>query len=216
MIGDPIPGRPDAPAPQLVANHDTARSQFGGEVLTWEDGSLFNLAQVFTLAYPYGNPVLTSEYRFGDIDQGPPSDGDGGTVGAYVTGDTTVPSGCTFADPWVCEHRWGNIASMIGFRANTIDAWHIDNVWTNGYQQIAFGRGDLGFVAINRESFAMDRALATGMEPGLYCDVLSGEFDLATRTCDGDTVTVAADGTVPVSVGPLEALAIHTGSRLDG
>jgi alpha-amylase len=198
----------------FVANHDTARGQVGGGVLTYADGSLFNLAQVFTLAYPYGNPVFTSEYQFAGHDQGPPSDGAGITIGAYRAGDTTYPSGCASIDPWVCEHRWGNIANMIGFRAHTTGAWHIDNVWTNGYQQIAFSRGDLGFVAINRETFSMDRSLASGMPPGSYCDVLSGEFDLATRSCGGRTVTVAADGTVRVTLGPLQAFAIHAGSRL--
>jgi alpha-amylase len=66
----------------------------------------------------------------------------------------------------VCEHRWGNIANMIGFLAATAGAWRVDNVWDNGFQQIAFSRGNLGFGAINREGFAMDRVLQTGLPGG--------------------------------------------------
>ena len=198
----------------FVANHDTARGEVGGSVLTYKDGSLFNLAQVFTFAYPYGNPVFTSDFAWDDSDQGPPSGTDGLAVGPYRAGDTTYPSGCTGIDPWVCEHRWGNIAAMVGFRAATREAWRIDNVWTNGSQQIAFSRGNLGFVAINRETFGMDRRLQTGMPTGPYCDVVSGDFDLVSRTCTGRTVTVAPDGTVQVTLGALQAFAIHAGSRL--
>ncbi|MGF1653396.1 MAG: alpha-amylase family protein [Actinomycetales bacterium] len=201
-------------AVSFVANHDTARGEVGGRVLTYKDGALFNLAQVFTLAYPYGNPVFTSEYNWSDSDEGPPSNSSGITIGAYESGDSTVPSGCDGIDPWVCEHRWGNVANMVGFRAATTGAWSVNNVWTNGFQQIAFSRGSLGFVAINRETSGMDRTLQTGMPAGTYCDVLSGDFDLATRACSGRTVSVASDGTVRVTLNGLQAFAIHAGSRL--
>lgn len=198
----------------FVANHDTARGEVGGEVLTYKDGSLFNLAQVFTLAYPYGNPVLTSGYAWSDSDEGPPSTPDGLTIGAYRPGDGDDPSGCESIRPWVCEHRWGDIAAMAGFRAHTIGAWSLDETWSNDRQQIAFSRGDRGFVAINREDVGMDRTLRTSVAPGRYCDVLSGDFDLATRQCDGRTVTVAADGTVRVRLDARQAMALHAGSRL--
>lgn len=198
----------------FVANHDTARGKAGGGVLTYKDGSLFNLAQVFTLAYPYGNPVLTSEFAWSGIDQGPPSASNGMTVGAYRSGDTSYPSGCANAAPWVCEHRWGNIENMIGFRAHTTGAWSVNNAWSNGFQQIAFSRGSLGFVSINRENFSMDRTLQSGMPAGVYCDVLSGSFDLTSRACGGRTVTVAANGTVRVQLGAQQAFAIHQGSKL--
>lgn len=201
---------PSADAVPFVANHDTERGQAGGGVLTYKDGSLFNLAQVLTFAWPYGNPVLTSGYAWTDKDAGPPGNGSGGTVGPWNGGG--APSGCAAA--WVCEHRWGNVAAMVGFRAATTGAWSVNNQWDNGYQQIAFSRGSLGFVAINRESFGMDRWLQTGMPAGNYCQVLSGDFDLATHACSGQTVTVQADGTVHVVLPGLTAFAIHAGSRL--
>jgi len=198
----------------FVANHDTVRGQAGGGVLSYKDGSLFNLAQVFTLAWPYGNPALTSEFAWSNKDAGPPSGPDGKTNAAYGPGDTTYPSGCRDASPWVCEHRWGNIANMIAFRAYTSDAWSVDNRWSNGGQQIAFSRGNLGFVAINREGAPMDVRLQTGLPAGTYCQVLSGEFDPATRECSGSRVTVESDGTAQVTVPPMNAFALHAGSKL--
>jgi alpha-amylase len=203
-----------ADAVPFVANHDTERGQAGGGVLTYKDGSLYNLAQVYTLAWPYGNPVLTSGYAWTDKDAGPPGNGSGGTSGPWRPGDTSAPSGCANITPWVCEHRWGNVAAMVGFRAATTAAWSVGNVWDNGFQQVAFSRGSLGFVAINRESFGMDQWLPTGMPAGTYCQVLSGDFDLATRACAGSTVTVQADGRVHVVLPGMAAFAIHAGSRL--
>lgn len=203
---------PSADAVPFVANHDTERGQAGGGVLTYKDGSLYNLAQVVTLAWPYGNPVLTSGYAWTDKEAGPPGNGSGGTSGPWRPGDTAAPSGC--AGAWVCEHRWGNVAAMAGFRAATVGAWSVDNKWDNGYQQIAFSRGSLGFVAVNRETFGMDQWLQTGLPAGRYCQVLSGDFDLATRTCTGSTATVQADGRVRVTLPGLTAFALHAGSKL--
>lgn len=202
---------PSGDAVPFVSNHDTERGQAGGGVLTYKDGSLFNLAQVFTLAWPYGNPVLTSGYAWTDKEAGPPGSG-GGTSGPWAPGDTAAPSRCNAA--WVCEHRWGNVAAMAGFRAFTTGAWSVNNQWSNGYQQVAFSRGSLGFVAINREGFGMDQWLQTGMPAGTYCQVLSGDFDLTTKACTGQTVTVYADGKTHVVLPAMTAFAIHAGAKL--
>lgn len=205
---------PSGDAVPFVSNHDTERGQAGGGVLTYKDGSLYNLAQVVTLAWPYGNPVLTSGYAWTDKEAGPPGNGSGGTSGPWRPGDTTYPSGCASASPWVCEHRWGNVAAMAGFRAATTGAWSVNNQWSNGWQQVAFSRGSLGFVAVNRENFGMDQWLQTGLPGGTYCQVLAADLDLATRTCSGQTVTVQADGRTRVQLGPMTAFALHAGSRL--
>jgi hypothetical protein len=62
-------------------------------------------------------------------------------------------------------------------------------------------------VAINREEeSSVSEVLDTGMAPGRYCDVIS---DCARE------VEVADDGTARIEIGSLDALAIHTGSRVD-
>lgn len=47
----------------FVDNHDTERN---GETLTYQDGAAYELAQAFTLAWPYGQPAVHSGYAFDD------------------------------------------------------------------------------------------------------------------------------------------------------
>ncbi|WP_344311480.1 alpha-amylase family protein [Fodinicola feengrottensis] len=195
----------------FVDDHDTERD---GSALNYKDGSLYNLAQVLTLAWPYGNPLITSDFNWSNRDAGPPTASNGMTIGPYTAGDTSYPSGCTNIQPWVCDHRWGNIANMFGFRAATTGAWSVDNKWDNGNQQIAFSRGSLGFVAVNRESGGLDQTLHTGLAAGTYCDVLSGDFNLTTHACTGRTISVASDGTAHITLSGMTAAALYTTSKL--
>ena len=102
---------------------------------------------------------------------------------------------------------------MVGSRAATLGAWSVDNRLDNGFQQIAFSRDSLGFVAINNEGFGMGRELQTGMPSGTHCQVLSGDFNLDARVSSRKTVNVRPDGTTRVVLGPKNAFAIHVGSR---
>ena len=80
--------------------------------------------------------------------------------------------------------------------------------FTLGYNTgIAFGRGKLGFVAINIGAEAIDASLTTGMQAGHYCNVVTN--------CEGERLTVNADGLLNTTLAPMRAIAIHTGSRLD-
>lgn len=56
-------------------NHDNQRGHgaAGSNVVTYKDGSLYNLANVFMLAWPYGYPKVMSSYGFSNGDQGPPA-----------------------------------------------------------------------------------------------------------------------------------------------
>ena len=51
---------------------------------------------------------------------------------------------------WVCEHRWPEIRNMVIFR-NLVNGLDVTNWWDNGANQIAFSRGNKGFIAINNE-----------------------------------------------------------------
>jgi alpha-amylase len=103
---------------------------------------------------------------------------------------------------------------MVAFRNYTNAAWRVDNWWDNGNNQIAFGRGDRGFVVINREDGTLNRTFQTSMPVGVYCDVIQGDFDAATGTCSGPTVTVGPDGQAPISVNPFSAVAIDGAAKL--
>lgn len=195
----------------FIDNHDNQRGHGGaGHVITHKDGRLYDLVNVFMLAWPYGYPKIMSSYGFENTDAGPPMDGDQ-TRRVHPTGGGL---NC-FGDDWKCEHRWRAIANMVAFRNHTLPAWSVDNWWSNGNNQIAFSRGDMGFLAINKETSTLDRTFQIGLPAGSYCDAWSGEI-AADGSCTGTTVTVNGDGTARIRVLPWTAVAIHVGAKVGG
>jgi alpha-amylase len=197
-LGEAWGYEPTGKAVTFVDNHDTQRD--GGDILTYKDGQLYTLANVFQLAWPYGSPKLMSSYAFTARDAGPPSDGAGHTNTATC-----------FAGGWVCEHRWRPITNMVGFH-NAVRGTGTANWWSNGGNQIAFSRGDRGFLALNREGAALTRTFTTGLPAGTYCDVLHG--DLSGGACTGPTVTVEAGGGLTATVASMDGLAVHAGAKV--
>ncbi|MFF3322744.1 carbohydrate-binding module family 20 domain-containing protein [Streptomyces sp. NPDC002889] len=166
----------------FVDNHDTERV---GDTLTYKDGANYTLAGVFMLAWPYGSPDVHSGYEWSDKDAGPPA---GGKVNAC------------YSDGWKCQHAWREISSMVAFR-NVARGQGVTNWWDNGGDQIAFGRGDKAYVAINHEASPLTRTFQTSLPAGTYCDVQSNR-----------TVTVNDSGRFTATLGPDTALALHTGA----
>ncbi|WP_445361019.1 alpha amylase C-terminal domain-containing protein [Microbulbifer sp. EKSA005] len=180
-------------AVHFIDNHDRERGHGGGGNLTYHDGYKYNLANVFMLAHPYGYPKVMSGYDFTDTDIGPPNTG---------------PESCE-NNEWICQHRWGNIANMVGFR-NYTDGTSMENWWDNGDNQIAFGRGDKGYVVINNEGNSFSQTLYTGLPAGDYCNVLAGDDE-----CSGDVISVGSNGYATFNVAAYSAAAIH-GGQLSG
>ncbi len=157
-------------------NHDTQRGSFGC-VITFESGDLYDLANVFMLAHPYGYPRVMSSYHFGSESQGPPAV-DNVTLDVWVDGE---PSGCNASD-WVCEHRRPAIANTVTLRSLAGTTPRTD-WWDDGSQVIAFGRGDRGYVAINAGASPITRTWSTSMAPGTYCNVARYEVEGDPATC---------------------------------
>ena len=198
-----------ANAQVFTDNHDNQRGHgSGGSIVTFNNGVLHDLANVFTLGWPYGHPSVMSSYRFTNTDQGPPSDGGGNTTSVFQNGVSTC------GDAWVCEHRHRPIAGMVGFRSATATHSAVTNWWTNGNDQIAFGRGPRGFVAINAEGAPVTRTFQTGMAAGTYCNVTKAV--VTNGACGSDTVTVDAAGRFTATVPAMSALAIHVGAVAAG
>jgi alpha-amylase len=199
---------PSDKAVVFLENHDTQR----GTGISYRDGDVFRLANVWMLAQPYGYPSIMSSYAFdratqaGD-DAGPPSDGGGATsdVRCAARIETAI------IGEWVCEHRDPAVIRMVGFR-RAVAGTDVRHWWSNGANAIAFSRGDRGFVAINRETATVTASVTTGLSSGVYCDLLTG--GRAGATCAGTTVTVGAGGAVQLTLPPNSAVAIHTGTRL--
>lgn len=200
---------PSASAIVFTDNHDNQRGHGGGgNVVTHKDGQLYNLANIFMLAWPYGYPQLMSSYAFTSADQGPPADASGNTRGPWATG--TLNCG----GEWVCEHRRRAIGNMVAFHNVTQAAFSVSNWWSNGANQIAFSRGNLGFVAINKEGGALTRTFTTGLPAGVYCDVIHG--DPSPGACSGPTITVNTAGLATFTVAAMDAVALHVNAQVSG
>ncbi|AJE80871.1 maltogenic alpha-amylase [Streptomyces albus] len=174
---------PGSQAAVFVDNHDTERN---GETLNYKDGAAYTLAGVFMLAWPYSSPDVHSGYEWSEKDAGPPN---GGRVDAC------------YQDGWKCQHAWPEISSMVAWR-NTARGQDVTNWWDNGGNQIAFGRGDKAYVALNHESTELNRTFQTGLPAGEYCDVQGKR-----------TVSVDGSGQFTATLAPDTALALHTGAK---
>jgi alpha-amylase len=191
---------PSSKAVVFTDNHDNQRGHgAGGQPLTYKDGPLYDLGNVFMLAWPYGTPRVMSSYDFVDGDAGPPA--------VPVHDGTTV--NC-FGSAWKCEHRYRPIGNMVAFRRSAGFA-PVSHWWDNGNNQIAFARTGRGFVVINRESTSLTRTFATSLPPGTYCDIVEG--DATSGSCSGPAVTVDRRGRATFTVPALRAAAIHLDRR---
>jgi alpha-amylase len=200
----------------FIDNHDTQRADSD----YYQDGPAHELATVFMLAWPYGYPSLMSSYAFdraqpAQRDVGPPSTSANTTRAVYASPsaepDCLAGPYTAASKGWVCEHRSPLVAGMVGFRKATVGA-PVENVWDNGENQLAFSRGDKGFVVINHEATALSQKLTTGLPAGTYCDVLRGE--LSGATCSGPVVEVDAAGSAQLEVPAESALALHVAQKL--
>lgn len=151
----------------FVDNHDTQRGHGpgGDNVLTYKDGALYIMANVFMLAWPYGQPVVMSSYQFKDGDQGPSS-------------RNTQIEICQEPD-WVCEHRNIKIAKLVKlieeYRDTLISFW-----WSGETNQIAFSRENKYLFIFNRSLQIIKEIPSMNLEYGTYRELFSNEeFELS-------------------------------------
>ena len=188
---------PDQYAAVFIDNHDTQRNDRAQ--LTYKDGSLYTFANIFMLAWDYGNARVMSSYYFSDTDAGPP--------GVGVNGG----SNCMDGRNWVCEHRWAPIANMVNWR-NAAGTSAVENWQTGNSNQIAFSRGRKAFIALNRGSDDWSATLQTSLSEGTYCNVVADADADDVKTCS-DTIYVDSSGMASVRVSGLTAVAIHANAK---
>ncbi|KYO23553.1 amylase alpha 2A, pancreatic precursor [Alligator mississippiensis] len=203
----------------FVDNHDNQRGHGAGgaSVLTFWDPRQYKMATGFMLAHPYGfTRVMSSfwwprDFQNGkDINDwvGPPSFEDGTTKPVTINPDTTC------GNDWVCEHRWRQIRNMVIFR-NVVDGQPFSNWWDNNSNQVAFGRGNKGFIVFNNDDWYMNINLNTGLPAGTYCDVISGQKE--GNHCTGIQVHIGADGVANFQISNQAEdpfIAIHVDAKL--
>ncbi|XP_043271107.1 alpha-amylase A-like [Venturia canescens] len=200
---------PSRDALVFIDNHDNQRgSGGGGNILTHKSSKLYKMAVAFMLAHPYGTPRVMSSFAFDHSDQGPPADKDGNLISPTFNSEGACESG------WICEHRWRQISSMVAFR-NIVEGTPLTDWWDNGNNQIAFSRGDRGFIAINADKRNLTQMIHTKLPFGIYCDVISGA--LVNGKCTGRTVLVGSNGKayVEILLGDEDGVvAVHINSRV--
>lgn len=205
---------PSSKATVFVNNHDTERKMCSGysvgstcDSLSTLNGVKLYLANVFMMAYDYGYPTVASGYYF--------SDHDGGAPGAQpYNGTETTPANCSSSyasGKWDCVHRDKRVANMVGFR-NYVSGTSVGN-WVSGdVNQIAFTRGNNGFVAINNSGNTWQKTFTTGLADGNYCNVVASD-NPESGSCPGTSVTVTG-GQATLSIAPSSAVALHIGAKV--
>lgn len=191
----------------FVDNHDNQRGHgAGGYIITYKQSKQYKMATAFHLAWPYGTSRIMSSYDFNDDFQGPPSDVDGNLLSPVVNGSC--------AGGWICEHRWRQIFNMVRFR-RIVRGTGVNYWWDNWNNQIAFGRGDKGFIVFNNDYMELNTTLRTGLPTGLYCDIISGEKQR--NKCTGLTIKIDADSRGKFYLADNASdgvIALHVGARL--
>jgi alpha-amylase len=199
----------------FVNNWDTERnggslaaSNYTGATNDTQGSHRYDLANIFMLAQGYGEAQLHSGFRFTNVDQDRPS------ASPYLNGVAQVNVN------WDFVHRWGDIAPMVKFRSAAHGQAQTNWV-TGSANQIAFGRGNVGFVALNNSTSAWSRSFHTGLPAGTYCNVVHGLKNAGGTACTSDSVTVDASGnasiTVPADGGAtVPAVAIYRGQAVSG
>uniref|UniRef100_A0A8C6GEU9 Alpha-amylase n=1 Tax=Mus spicilegus TaxID=10103 RepID=A0A8C6GEU9_MUSSI len=202
----------------FVDNHDNQRGHGAGgaSILTFWDARLYKMAVGFMLAHPYGFTRVMSSYYWPrnfqngkDVNDwvGPPNN-NGKTKEVSINPDSTC------GNDWICEHRWRQIRNMVAFR-NVVNGQPFANWWDNDSNQVAFGRGNKGFIVFNNDDWALSETLQTGLPAGTYCDVISG--DKVDGNCTGIKVYVGNDGKAHFSISNSAEdpfIAIHAESKI--
>jgi len=192
---------PSDKAVVFLDNHDSQRN--GQAPLTYKNGDLYTLANVFMLAYPYGYPRVMSSYYFdyADTAAGPPAAPVHGPDGKVNCGEG--PSG----QGWVCEHRRPAIANMVKWRREAGES-PVTHFFSTG-DALAFCRGAAACMAINRGSTDLSGEMPIGMAAGEYCNVIVSD-----DPAECPRVVVSADGMIKEGHVPaMGAIAIHTGAQ---
>ena len=199
----------------FVNNWDTERngssldaSNYTGATNDTQGSHRYDLASIFMLAQGYGEAQLHSGFRFTNQDQDRPG------ASPYSGGVAQINVN------WDFIHRRGDIYPLVKFRS-AAHGQAQQNWVTGNANQIAFGRGNVGFVALNNTTSAWTQRFYTGLPAGTYCNIVHGLANSGATACTSDSVTVNSTGYATVTVAAdggssVRAVAIYTGQTITG
>ena len=204
-------------ATAFINNWDTERNgesmnasnKTGATVNDTNGTKRYDLANIFMLAWPYGDAQIHSGFNFTN------NDADAPTASPFdASGNPRINQ------EWDFIHRWTDISNMVAFRSTT-SGQGVDNFTTGNTNQIAFNRGAKGFVAINNDSSAWSKTFQTLLPAGTYCNVVHGNANAAKTACTSDSITVGSNGaftvTIPANGGStVPAIALHINQKISG
>ncbi|KAJ6592665.1 glycoside hydrolase superfamily [Mycena capillaripes] len=182
----------------IIANQDTERSTPSDSLNYLSPNNAYVLGAIFMLGFNYGTPTVYSGYNHSTYDIGAPQDSKG----------NTSPVTC-FANGWRCEQEWIAIANMVLYH-NAVGSAALTNVFVGTEQQVAFGRGSIGFLVINNEGSTWTEKFTTSLPAGTYCDIIH-DTDTAPKTCSGPSYVVSSSGQFTASIAAYDALALFSG-----
>lgn len=189
----------------FLDNHDTQRGEakltYKTSVGAVKPGLLYQLANIFMLAHPYGYPKVMSSYAFSNNDDGPPSSP------VHSGGSVACSSGPGQDAAWICEHRWTAIANMAAWRQSAGTS-PVGNFQTMTGDVIVFCRGQTACVALNRQSSPWSGNANLSLPGGSYCNVIESDD---TSSCP--KVQVNSDGSVNLQIPAMSAVALHAGKK---
>jgi alpha-amylase len=121
---------------------------------------------------------------------------------------------------WDFVHRWADLYPVVAFRS-AVAGQAMTRIQTGNDNQLAFARGNTGFVALNNDGSTWSRTFSTGLPAGTYCNIVHGLLNASGTACSGDAVTVDAGGNATLSIGPVggasvPAVVIYTGQKVGG
>jgi alpha-amylase len=186
----------------FIDNHDLQRSIDRSMLISAQyENEKFDLAQVFMLTYPFGYPQLYSSYKFQNYDDGPP-------VGSNLMTLPMLDSSAECIAPFMCEHKRKYVNALVNFRNKSDKSFFVTNWWTNGRDQLAFSRGNLGFVLINNSTELINRVFQTGLKEGYYCNLADIESKSSKGNCF-NKIKVDKDGYAKILLNKLSAIVLQ-------
>jgi len=186
----------------FLDNHDTQRAE---APLTYRDGKLYELATIFMMAHPYGYPKVMSSYYFHGHDQGRPMGPVHDEGRLACSADPAAVRQPSPEHPWVCEHRWPAVASMVAWRRSAGDSKVSEWFLPEG-NRLLMCRGKAACVFLNRHKQPWDVTHKLRLPKGIYCDVIRSD-----NTSSCPLIHIPHDGHTKVHVPPMSAVAMHIG-----
>jgi alpha-amylase len=103
--------------------------------------------------------------------------------------------------PFICEHKKSYVNALVNFRNKSDKNFYVSNWWTNGRDQMAYSRGNLGFVLINNSTDNIHQTFQTGLLAGSYCNLMD-------VNCS-NTIVVNQAGLASINLAKMSALVLQ-------